>query len=88
MADRTVMQLQQIFNEIITEHRPGTLDGERATILKICNDCYCQGIEDARTIMQETFGDAPVAETKSGSLETSENLHNPPAVPLDPLERN
>jgi hypothetical protein len=77
VADKTALQTQMQFMEIIKEHRPGTLGTEMPTLLRIANDCYAQGIEDARDIMRETFSgssDAPPSSNgqKESGADTSD----------------
>lgn len=88
MSFETEFQLQQIFNDLISKHRPGTLDQERFSLLNLCADCYRQGVEDARDVFQETFGHTPADTAENISKKVSENLHNAPTIPFDPLERN
>lgn len=88
MSFETDFQLQQLFNDLINKHRPGTLDQERFSLLKLCADCYKQGVEDARDVFQETFGHTPADTAENRSKKVSENLHNAPAIPVNPLAGN
>lgn len=45
------------FRKVVKEHRPGTLENEMPTMLRICHDAYQIAIEDFRELSASQGGD-------------------------------